>query len=402
MKKTTGTDRSITSKWRPATQAVRGGTSRSEHGETSEVLYLNSGFTYDDAETVAARFRLEDPGMTYSRIQNPTVQMLEERIALMEGAEACRTQATGMAAMTTALLCQLQMGDHVVAAKAAFGSCRWLTDNLLPKFGIETTVIDAFENDQWKAAIKPNTKVFFFETPANPTMDIVDLRFVCGLAREHGIITVVDNAFATSALQRPMDFGADVVAYSATKLMDGQGRVMAGAVCGSEKFINDVLHPFQRNTGPNLAPFNAWVVLKALETLDLRVQRHSENALAVGKFMEGRVSKMLHPGLASHPQHNLAMSQMKACGAIFAFEVDGGRKQAHALLNALELIDISNNIGDSKSLMVHPASTTHHNVGEQVRAEMGVTEGMLRINVGLEDPQDLIDDLDQALRRVGL
>jgi O-succinylhomoserine sulfhydrylase len=402
MKKTTGQNRNITRNWRPATQAVRGGTWRSEHGETSEALFLNSGYTYDDAETVAARFRLEDPGMTYSRIQNPTVQMLEERIALLEGAEACRTQATGMAAMTTALLCQLQTGDHVVAAKAAFGSCRWLTDNLLPKFGIETTVIDAFENDQWKAAIRPNTKVFFFETPANPTMDIVDLAYVCTLARENGIVSVVDNAFATAALQRPIDFGADVVAYSATKLMDGQGRVMAGAVCGTEKFITETLLPFQRNTGPNIASFNAWVILKALETLDLRVHRQSENAMAVGQFLEGRVPKMLHPGLASHPQHNLAMNQMKACGAIFAFELDGGRQQAYALLDALQLIDISNNIGDSKSLMVHPASTTHHNVGEAVRREMGVTEGMIRMNVGLEDPADLIDDLDQALRKVGL
>ncbi len=402
MKKTTGQDRAITTNWKPATQAVRGGTWRSEHGETSEALFLNSGFTYDNAETVAARFRLEDPGMTYSRIQNPTVAMLEERIALMEGAEACRTQATGMAAMTTALLCQLSAGDHVVAAKAAFGSCRWLVDNLLPKFGIETTVIDAFDNAQWEAAIKPNTKVFFFETPANPTMDIVDLTFVCGLARAHGITTVVDNAFATAALQRPIEFGADVVAYSATKLMDGQGRVMAGAVCGSEAFINDVLLPFQRNTGPNLASFNAWVILKSLETLDLRVQRHSENALAVGRFMEGRVPRMIHPGLPSHPQHDLAMRQMSACGAIFAFEVDGGREQAYALLDALQLIDISNNIGDSKSLMVHPASTTHHNVGEAVRAEMGVGEGMLRVNIGLEDVDDIIADLDQALSAAGL
>ena len=232
MKKTTGQNREITSKWRPATQAVRGGTWRSEHGETSEALFLSSGFTYDDAETVAARFAGEAEGMTYSRLQNPTVQMLEERIALMEGAEACRAQATGMAAMTTALLCQLRKGDHVVAARAAFGSCRWLTDNLLPKWGISTTTIDSRNNDAWKAAIQPNTKVFFFETPANPTMDIVDMAYVCGLAKEHGITTVVDNAFATSVLQRPMDFGADVVAYSATKLMDGQGRVLAGAVCG--------------------------------------------------------------------------------------------------------------------------------------------------------------------------
>ena len=296
MKRTTGQNRSITRTWRPATQAVRGGTWRSEQGETSEAIFVSSGYSYDDAETVAARFAGEQAGMTYSRLQNPTVQMLEERIALMEGAEACRAQATGMAAMTTALLCQLKTGDHVVAARAAFGSCRWLTDNLLPKFGIETTTIDARDNDAWKAAIRPNTKVFFFETPANPTMDIVDLAYVCGLARENGITSVVDNAFATSALQRPLEFGADVVAYSATKMMDGQGRVLAGAVCGSQAFIDEVLLPFQRNTGPNLSPFNAWVILKALETLDLRARRQSENALIVGKFLEflysGRVNKI--------------------------------------------------------------------------------------------------------------
>ena len=402
MKKTTGQDRAITSQWRPATQAIRGGTWRSEHGETSEALFLSSGFTYDDAETVAARFAGEAEGMTYSRLQNPTVQMLEERIALMEGAEACRAQATGMAAMTTALLCQLQTGDHVVAARAAFGSCRWLTDNLLPKWGISTTIIDSRNNEEWAAAIQPNTKVFFFETPANPTMDIVDMAYVCGLAKSHGITTVVDNAFATSVLQRPMDFGADVVAYSATKLMDGQGRVLAGAVCGSQQWIDEVLLPFQRNTGPNLSPFNAWVVHKGLETLDLRAMRQSENALAVGRFLEGRVPRMLHPGLPSHPQHNLAMAQMKACGPIFAFELDGGRAQAHGLLNGLELIDISNNIGDARSLMCHPASSTHHGVGPEGRAAMGVGEGLIRINVGLEDPQDLIEDLDQALRTVGL
>jgi O-succinylhomoserine sulfhydrylase len=402
MKKTTGQNRDITSKWRPATQAVRGGTWRSEHGETSEALFLSSGFTYDNAETVAARFAGEAEGMTYSRLQNPTVQMLEERIALMEGAEACRAQATGMAAMTTALLCQLAQGDHVVAARAAFGSCRWLTDNLLPKWGIATTTIDSRDNDAWKAAIQPNTKVFFFETPANPTMDIVDMAYVCGLAKEHGITTVVDNAFATSVLQRPMDYGADVVAYSATKLMDGQGRVLAGAVCGSQQWIDEVLLPFQRNTGPNLSPFNAWVVHKGLETLELRAMRQSENALAVGRFLEKRVPVMLHPGLASHPQHNLAMSQMKACGPIFSFELDGGRKQAHALLNALQLIDISNNIGDARSLMCHPASSTHHGMGPEGREAMGVGEGMIRINVGLEDPADLMEDLEQALKVVGL
>ncbi len=402
MKKTTGTDRSVTSKWRPQTRAVRAGTWRSEQGETSEALFLTSGYAYDDAETAAARFRGEDPGMTYSRLQNPTVAMLEERISSMEGAEACRVQASGMAAMTTALLCQLSQGDHVVAGRAAFGSCRWLVDQLFPRFGIESTTIDARDNQAWVDAIRPNTKVFFFETPANPTMDIVDLKFVCGLARERGITSVVDNAFATPALQRPIEFGADVVAYSATKLMDGQGRVLAGAVCGTSEFINNKLLAMQRHTGPNLSPFNAWVVLKGLETLDLRARRQSENALKVGRFIESRVPRINFPALPSHPQHNLAMQQMDACGPIFSFEVDGGRAQAHALLDALELIDISNNIGDSRSLMCHNASTTHYSVSAEVREEMGVTEGMLRLNVGLEDPDDLIEDLDQALTKVGL
>ena len=402
MKRTTGQDRSITAKWRPATRAVRAGTWRSEMGETSEALFLTSGYSYDDAATVAARFAGEQPGMTYSRLQNPTVAMLEERIAMLEGAEACRAQASGMAAMTAALLCQLSAGDHIVAAKAAFGSCRWLVDSLLPRFGIEGTVIDSRDNAAWEAAIRPNTKVFFFETPANPTMDIVDMEHVCGLARAHGITTVVDNAFTTSALQRPLEFGADVVAYSATKMMDGQGRVLAGAVCGSDDFINNKLLPFQRNTGPNLAPFNAWVVLKGLETLDLRISRQSENALKVGRFVEARVPTILHPGLASHPQHDLAQKQMSACGSIFSIVLDGGREQAHALLDALQLIDISNNIGDSRSLMCHPASTTHYSVAPEAREDMGVTEGMLRLNVGLEDPDDLIEDLDQALAKAGL
>ena len=401
MKKTTGTDRSITRNWRPATQAVRGGTWRSEHGETSEALFLTSGYTYDDAQTVADRFAGEAEGMTYSRLQNPTVAMLEERIALMEGAEACRAQASGMAAMTTALLCQLSAGDHVVGARAAFGSCRWLLDNLLPRFGIETTVVDSADNDAWEAAIRPNTKVFFFETPANPTLDVVDLAHVCGLARSRGIITVVDNAFATSALQRPMDFGADVVAYSATKLMDGQGRVLAGAVCGSQQWIDEVLLPFQRNTGPNIAPFNAWVVLKGLETLSLRAHKQSENAVALGTSIEGRVPRMLHPGLPSHPRHALALEQMSATGPIFAFDVES-RERAFAILDALELVDISNNIGDARSLMCHPASTTHASMSEQARAEMGVTEGLLRINVGLEDVEDVKEDLDQALKAGGL
>jgi O-succinylhomoserine sulfhydrylase len=402
MKRKTGQDRSITNGWRPATQAVRGGTARSEYGETSEALFLTSGYTYDKASDAAARFAGEQAGMTYSRLQNPTVEMLEQRIALIEGAEACRAMATGMAAMTAALLCQLSQGDHLVAGRAAFGSCRWLTDTLLPRFGIETTIVDARDVDQWRDAIRPNTKVFFFETPANPTLDIVDLAAVCGLARERGITSIVDNAFATPLLQRPMDYGADIVAYSATKMMDGQGRVLAGAVCGTEEFIEKTLLSFIRNTGPTLSPFNAWVVLKGMETLDLRIRRQSENALKVAAFLDKRVPECLYPGLPSHPQHELAMRQMAAGGTILAVNLDGGRVQAHGLLDALQLIDISNNIGDSRSLMTHPASTTHAGLSVEVREAMGVGEGMLRLNVGLEDPEDLIEDLDRSLAAVGL
>ena len=402
MKKLTGQDRTITSRWRPATQAIRGGTARSHYGETSEAIFLTSGYAYDCAGDAAARFAGEQRGMTYSRLQNPTVEMLEERIALLEGAESCRTMASGMAAMTAALLCQLSQGDHVVAGRAAFGSCRWLTDTLMPRFGITSTIIDARDNDAWKAAIRPNTRLFFFETPANPTLDIVDLEVVCRIAKDAGIVTVVDNAFATPLLQRPMDYGADIVAYSATKMMDGQGRVLAGAVCGTKEFIETTLLAFTRNTGPTLSAFNAWVVLKGLETLDLRIRRQSDNALKVARFLEKRVPRLLYPGLESHPQHALACKQMSAGGTILSLYLDGGREQAHALLDALELVDISNNIGDSRSLMTHPASTTHSGLSPEVRAEMGVEEGMLRLNVGLEDPEDVIEDFDRALRTAGL
>jgi O-succinylhomoserine sulfhydrylase len=401
MKRHSGQDRSITSRWRPATQAVRGGTWRSEQGETSEAIFLTSGYSYDSAEEVAARFAGESKGMQYSRFQNPTVQMLEERIALMEGAQACKVQASGMAAMTSALLCMLSAGDHVVAGRAAFGSCRWILDNVLSRFGITHSIVDARDNDAWEKAIQPNTRVFFFETPANPTMDLVDLEHVCALARGHGILTVVDNAFATPVLQRPLDFGADIVAYSATKLMDGQGRVLAGAVCGTDEWINGTLSPFQRNTGPVCSPFNAWVVLKGLETLEVRARRQSDSALEVARFLEGRVGQVLHPGLPSHPQHALCLRQMRSAGPIFAFILED-RRQAMAMLNAMTLCDISNNIGDSRTLACHPASTTHNNMGPEKRAEAGVAEGMVRINVGLEDPQDIIDDLDQALTAVGL
>lgn len=402
MKRRAGQDREITSKWRPATRAVRGGTARSEWGETSEALFLTSGYAYDCAEDAAARFRGDQVGMTYSRLQNPTVEMLEQRIALLEGAESARCQSAGMAAMTASLLCQLQAGDHVVAGRAAFGSCRWLTDTLLPKFGIETTTVDGRDTDAWAKARKPNTKVFFLETPANPTLDIVDLKAVCDIGHDAGATIIVDNAFATPVLQRPLEFGADVVAYSATKMMDGQGRVLAGAVAGTEKFILETLLPFTRNTGPTLSPFNAWVVLKGLETLELRMTRQCENALTVASFLEGRVPVLRYPGLENFAQHALAMRQMKAGGTVINMVLDGLREQAHALLDALELVDISNNLGDSRSLMCHPASTTHAGLTAEVRESMEIGEGMLRLSVGLEDPQDVIEDLDQALRKVGL
>lgn len=402
MKRHTGQDRSITTRWRPATQAVRGGTMRTEIGETSEALFLTSGYCYDEAEEAAARFRGERPGMTYSRLQNPTVQMLEERLCLLEGAEACRAQATGMAAMTAALMASVSAGDHVVAAKAAFGSCRVLVDSILPRFGVETTVVDGADLDAWAKARRPNTKAFFFETPANPTLDVIDIRAVCDLAHDAGALAIVDNAFASPVLQRPIEFGADVVAYSATKHMDGQGRVLAGAVLGTERWINDTLLAFTRHTGPNLSPFNAWVILKSLETLELRVRQASANALEVARFLETRLPRLLYPGLESHPRHGLAMRQMRAGGTILALFLDGGRAQAHGLLDALELIDISNNLGDSRSLMTHPASTTHASVDAAAREEMGITEGMLRLSIGIEDPADLIDDLDQALRKIGL
>jgi len=402
MKRDTGQNRSITAKWRPATRAVRAGTWRSAQGETSEALFINSGYSYDDARTPAARFAGEEPGMTYGRTQNPTVQMLEERIAMMEGAEACRVQASGMAAMCSTMLCYLSAGDHMVIARAAFGPTRWVTDNLLPRFGIEVTPVDGRDLDQWKAAIRPNTKLFFFETPANPTMDLVDIAAVCALAKEHGILSVCDNALISGALQKPFELGADVVAYSASKLMDGQGRALAGAVCGSADFINNKLLPFQRNTGPILSPFNAWVVHKGLETLELRANAQSDNAMIVAKFLEGRVSRLLYPGLPSHPQFELAQRQMIKPGSVFSMEIAGGRKAGHMLLDALELIDISNHSGDTKTLICHNASTTHSSLTPEVRENMGVTEGLLRISVGLEDPQDLIEDLDQALKQAGL
>jgi O-succinylhomoserine sulfhydrylase len=402
MKRDAGHTMEIARSWRPATQMVRGGTWRSDAGETSEAIFLTSGYCYDSAGEAAARFRGERPGMTYSRLQNPTVEMLERRIALIEGAQAARATASGMAAMTGMLLSTLSAGDHLVAGRALFGSCRVLVDTILPRFGIETTTVDARDTDAWARARRPNTRAFFLETPSNPGLELCDIRAIADIAHDAGALVMVDNAFASPIVQRPLDHGADIVAYSATKLMDGQGRVLAGAVVGSERWINDTYLAFARHTGPNLSPFNAWVVLKSLETLDLRVRRQCDNALKVAQFLDGRALRLAYPGLPSHPQHALARAQMLAGGTIIAIEVDGGRAQAHAVLDALQLIDISNNLGDSRSLMTHPASTTHASVSDAVRAEMGIGEGLLRLSVGLEDADDLIDDLRQALAVAGV
>jgi len=398
MKKTSGIDRDITKTWRPATQLIRGGIKRSNLDETSEAMFLTSGFSYDAAEDAEARFNGDEKGFTYSRLSNPTVAMFEERMALIEGAQAARATASGMAAMTAALLCQLEHGDHVVAAKALFGSCRWLVDSLLPKFGIQTTVVDGRDNDAWKAAITPQTKLFFFETPANPTLDIVDIPALAEMAKPHGIKLVVDNVFATPILQKPLSLGGDMVAYSATKHIDGQGRVLGGCVLGEEDFIEDTLLAFLRNTGPTMSAFNAWVLLKGLETLDLRVRKMADNAAVVAQHLKASGVRVVYPGLDDHPQYALNKQQMETGGTILCMYLGGDRGDTFRFLNALELIDISNNIGDSRSLCTHPPSTTHHGLGEPARLELGITEDMVRLSVGLEDPADVIDDLDQALK----
>lgn len=390
-------------KLRPQTLAVRGGLNRSNFGETAEALYLTSGFVYDSAETVEARFLGEEEGFVYSRFGNPTVGVFEERMRLLEGAGACKATATGMAAVNASLFAALKAGDHVVGAKALFGSCRYILEDLLPRFGVETTLVNGTDLAAWKAAVRPNTKIFFLESPTNPALEVIDLQAVANIAHESGARLCVDNVFATPVLQRPMEFGADIVVYSATKHIDGQGRVLGGAILGTEEYIMDELLPYIRNTGPSLSPFNAWVLLKSLETLDLRVNRHSDNALKVANFLGDEaenVVQALYPGRADHPQHGLAMRQMNKGGSIIALTVKGGKEGAFRLLNALELIDISNNLGDTKTLVTHPATTTHQKIGPDARAELGISDGMVRLSVGLEDPDDVIDDLRAALKAV--
>ena len=388
--------------WRTATNLVQGGILRSQFSETCEAIYLTSGYVYGTAEEAEAAFNNTAPRFVYSRFGNPTVQMFETRMALLEGAEAARATATGMAAVFAALMCQLKTGDRVVSSDALFGSCTYILADILPRFGIETVFVDGRDLDQWKRALARPTAAVFLETPSNPGLRLIDLAAVCDLAHGAGAKVIVDNVFATPLLQRPLEFGADIVVYSATKHIDGQGRTLGGVVLGPAAFCSDVLQPFLRHTGPALSPMNAWLLLKGLETLELRVARQCESARALADFLAGRdkLSDVLYPGSPSHPQAALAARQMTAGGSLTSFTVAGGKTGAFRFLNALRLIAISNNLGDAKSLITHPATTTHQRLGPEARARQGIGDGMVRLSVGLEDPADLQEDLAQALTAV--
>ena len=385
--------------WQPATKLVHEGTLRSQFGETSEAIFLNSGYIYDSAEQAEARFKGDAEGYVYSRYANPTVAMFEARMCALEGAPAARGTASGMAAVSSSLLCHLQTGDHVVSARALFGSCRYIVEDLLPRYGIETTLVDGRNLAAWQRAVKPNTRLFFFETPTNPRLELVDIDGVSKIAKQTGALVVVDNVFATPLLQRPMPLGADIVVYSATKHIDGQGRCLGGVVLGPKEFIEEKLHNFLKHTGPSLSPFNAWVLLKGLETLPVRVERHCASAATIADFLAERpeVTRVFYPGRADHPQAALAKRQMAGGGPMVAFEVKGGKEAAFACMNALEIFKISNNLGDAKSLVTHPATTTHQRLNAEVRAELGIFDNSVRLSIGLEDVGDLMADLDQAL-----
>ena len=391
-----------TTSLRPATRLVHGGTMRTPFGETSEALFLTQGFIYDTAEAAEARFKGEEPGFIYSRFSNPTVAMFEARMALLEGAEAARATASGMAAVTASLMGQVKAGDHIVAAKALFGSCRYIVEDLLPRFGVASTLVDGEDLDQWRAAMRPETKTLFLESPTNPTLDLIDIAAVAEIAHAGGATLLVDNVFATPLLQSPLALGADCVVYSATKHIDGQGRCLGGVILASQNFIDTHVHNLLRQTGPAMSPFNAWVLLKGLETLQVRVSAQVTAAARLADTLARHpaVLKVLYPGRSDHPQADLARRQMKGGGTLVAFEVAGGKPGAFRAANALEIIGISNNLGDAKSLITHPATTTHQRLSQEVRAGLGISEGMLRLSVGLEDVEDLIEDLDRALDMV--
>ncbi|WEX09070.1 O-succinylhomoserine sulfhydrylase [Chelativorans sp. AA-79] len=388
--------------WKPQTRLVHGGTLRSPFGETSEALYLTQGFVYETAEAAEARFKGEDPGFIYSRYANPTVDMFESRMCALEGAEDARATASGMAAVAAALLCSVKVGDHVVAARALFGSCRWVVETLMPRYGIETTLVDGSKLDAWEEAVRPNTKLFFLESPTNPTLEVCDIAGIAKLADSTGARLVVDNVFATPLLQKPLELGAHVVVYSATKHIDGQGRCLGGIVLSDKEWIDENLHDYFRHTGPSLSPFNAWTLLKGLETLPVRVRQQMESAGRVADYLaeHPKVSRVIYPGRPDHPQADLVRRQMKGGSTLVCLDLKGGKQAAFAFSNALEIIRISNNLGDAKSLITHPATTTHKNLSEEARLEAGIRQGTLRLSLGLEDADDLLKDIEQALARV--
>ena len=386
--------------YRPETRMIHAGTQRSQFGETSEALFLTQGFVYDSAEQCAGRFTGEEPGYLYSRFSNPTVNMFEQRIAALEGAESARATASGMAAVTAALMGQVRAGDHVVAAKALFGGCRWVVEDWLPRFGVTSTLVDGGDLAQWRNAVRDTTKVFFMETPTNPTLEVYDIAEIAGIAHAAGAKLTIDNVFATPLWQSPLALGADCVVYSTTKHIDGQGRCLGGAILASEQFIQDNIHNVLRQSGPAMSPFNAWVMLKGLETLALRVQRQTENAAAVSVALDGhpKISRLVYPGRPDHPQADIVRKQMRAGSTMIAFEVKGGQAGAFRFLNALSLAKITNNLGDARTLVTHPATTTHQRLTPEARAELGISDGLIRFSAGLEHSDDIVEDLLTALK----
>jgi O-succinylhomoserine sulfhydrylase len=385
--------------YRPETRLIHAGTLRSQFGETSEALFLTQGFVYESAESCEARFKGEEPGYLYSRFSNPTVAMFEARMAALEGAESARATASGMAAVTASLMGQVKAGDHIVAAKALFGSCRYVVEDLLPRFGVASTLVDGADLNQWQAAVRPNTKTFFLESPTNPTLEVVDIAEVAKIAHKAGATLVVDNVFATPLWQSPLTLGADCVVYSATKHIDGQGRCLGGVILASEDFIQKNVHMLLRQTGPAMSPFNAWVLLKGLETLSVRVHRQTDTAAAVSAALAGhaKIQRLIYPGRSDHPQAKIIAKQMRAGSTLVAFEVAGGKAGAFRFLNALELVKITNNLGDAKSLVTHPATTTHQRLTPEQRAELGISDGLVRFSAGLEHPDDIVEDILAAL-----
>lgn len=389
-----------TRKLRPATQLVHAGSQRSPFGETSEAIFLTQGFLYDSAEAAEARFKGEEPGFIYSRYANPTTDMFERRMCALEGAEEARATASGMAAVAASILCQVSAGDHVISARAVFGSCRYIVETLLPKYGVEISIIDGSKLENWQAAVKPNTKVLFLESPSNPTLEVIDIEKIADIANSVNAKLIVDNVFATPLFQKPLELGAHIVVYSATKHIDGQGRCLGGVILSDKEWIENSLQEYFRHTGPGLSPFNSWTLLKGLETLPVRVKQQTQSAGALADYLAGKpgVKSVIYPGRADHPQADIIARQMTGGSTLIALELEGGKKAAFAFENALQVILISNNLGDAKSLITHPATTTHKNLTDEARAELGISDGLLRLSVGLEDTDDLLEDVEEALK----